>query len=681
MSQDIFIDFEYHSANNPHPTLVSCALLVDGKPENYWLFEAEEGQHSLKARIQELVVQKRRLVAFQASAEARCLLALGLDPLAYTWVDLYCEWAQMTNHCDDYGYGTVLDSRKGTPIRTTSPRVKKEIEAREKAEEEDRWVPSEFAESCDDTGRYDKPSKTLAAATFKMLGVRIDTQNKKEVRDIIISKNPALIKENSARILAYGESDVVYLPALALKLKDAFRKQFLEKKFWPLYDSMAESRAQFTVAMAYVERNGIPLDFGIIERVVAATPEIMMGQWIRAREVSGLPLFDPLEHKLNKKTGLPLKTSRLGVFKAAAFQELIERKGLLETWPKTASGALSTEDKLLKKMSMQVPELVPIRDTRKVSRDLGWLSPKKKTDKRDGFYDGIGTDRRIRTYFGPFGTQTGRNAAKARTFPFAMSSWIRSIIRPPAGYFLTGADFRAQEIMVGASMSGDKNLIETYYSADVYLDFAHKTGAVPDGWEQDKKAHDAVRQIYKAVVLGINFGMGAESLALNLTEQTKRQWTVPEAEELIKKHQRVYPDYWKFREQCLSTYNYGGKGLQISGDWFLGPDNPNKLSVANCPIQGMAAAVLRLSVVECIRAGLEVIAPLHDAIYIIHKTPEEVDLLVRIMRRSSKEALSVLAADPREIDVTTKTISSDEYYVEGKGKAMFEKYKKIITGS
>ena len=45
-------------------------------------------------------------------------------------------------------------------------------------------------------------------------------------------------------------------------------------------------------------------------------------------------------------------------------------------------------------------------------------------------------------------------------------------------------------------------------------------------------------------------------------------------------------------------------------------DNNNSRSVGNCPVQGTGASILRKGIQLCQDAGLKVIFPLHDALYI-----------------------------------------------------------------
>lgn len=673
-----FIDFEYRKSADPVMDLVSAVLQIGGDVYNFWLFQDRSEWERLAETLTALK-DTHYICAYAALAESRCFKSLGLNPMEFSWIDLFSEFRQLTNHVDDYAYGRILTTR-GSVVNSTSPIIRQQAQARRDAELSGNYVPSHFAEDFQDTGNYEKTSVGLAAAVFKMLGEKVDTEQKARVRGIIIHGTDDEVLAARNDILDYNSADIKYLERLQTKMRFAFCKQFLQRSRSDFYWVSAPQRGRFAAAMGVVEANGIPLDQEAIGSIVENTQPLLMSMWEKSNTAAGVNIFWPLEHKLNKKTGLPLKSSKLGVFGAKQFRELVTNLGLLESWPRTKTGALSTADKLIKKMSTAYPAFKALRDTRKLRRDLGWLSPTgsgKDTD--NSFYRRIGSDGRIRSNFGIFGTQSGRNAAKASSFPFAMSSWIRSIIRHP-NLSLTGADFSGQEVLIAATFGDDPNMLDTYNSKDVYLYFAKLTGAVPEEDWWDKKKYDSIRTVYKSVFLGINFGMAGESLAQNLTEVTGKPWTKESANGLIKQHKDAYPKYWQAKESFWTTYA-ASTGVQISADWFMGPDNPSKLSVLNCPVQGMGAAILREALIRCVEAGLHVISPLHDAIYILHSDEADVEKLKNLMHQAAIDTQQEFFGRTNTIRIDTKTVPAGGWYVEPKGKGMFEEFKHIITGS
>ena len=111
---------------------------------------------------------------------------------------------------------------------------------------------------------------------------------------------------------------------------------------------------------------------------------------------------------------------------------------------------------------------------------------------------------------------------------------MRILLKPEAGKKIVAIDYSSEEFAIGASISGDKNMIEAYESGDVYLHFAKLAGAVPkDGLKKDYKKE---RELFKATVLGLSYGMGKEKLAKKLTDDTGEKVSVSKAEGLVRKH-------------------------------------------------------------------------------------------------------------------------------------------------
>src|SRR5208283_6051431 len=81
--------------------------------------------------------------------------------------------------------------------------------------------------------------------------------------------------------------------------------------------------------------------------------------------------------------------------------------------------------------------------------------------------------------------------------------------------FITSAvayvDWSQQEFGIAAALSGDRAMMDAYRSGDPYLAFGKQAGRIPaDG---TKQTHAAERDLFKTCVLGVQYGMGAASLA------------------------------------------------------------------------------------------------------------------------------------------------------------------------
>jgi DNA polymerase I-like protein with 3'-5' exonuclease and polymerase domains len=178
----------------------------------------------------------------------------------------------------------------------------------------------------------------------------------------------------------------------------------------------------------------------------------------------------------------------------SAYQKYIESLKI-PNFPKTESGKYKCDSDTLEVWGYW-GGLEKLWKYNKTESSLKWFTDNNK----QGFFDRFGSDNRVRPYYGVFGTQTGRNAAKAKTFPLAMSSWLRSIVQAPFGSSIISADFSQQEVYVAAILSGDENLMAAYESGDVYLDFAKQAGLVPR--DATKESHKTMRNLCKSTVLG-----------------------------------------------------------------------------------------------------------------------------------------------------------------------------------
>ena len=87
---------------------------------------------------------------------------------------------------------------------------------------------------------------------------------------------------------------------------------------------------------------------------------------------------------------------------------------------------------------------------------------------------------------------------------------MRGLIKPAAGHGIAYIDWSQQEFGIAAALSGDPLMMQAYHSGAPYLEFAKQAGAAPPGAAEQN--HKAVREQFKACVLAVEYGMGADSL-------------------------------------------------------------------------------------------------------------------------------------------------------------------------
>lgn len=86
-------------------------------------------------------------------------------------------------------------------------------------------------------------------------------------------------------------------------------------------------------------------------------------------------------------------------------------------------------------------------------------------------------------------------------------------------------------------------MLAAYQSGDPYLEFAKQAGAMPQ--DATKESHKAERDQFKACVLAVQYGMGAEALARHIGQPACR------ARELLRLHQQTYRVFWRWSDGAV----------------------------------------------------------------------------------------------------------------------------------
>lgn len=685
----VFIDFEFRSSNEKHVVLVSACLFepVSKTTSKYWLFEEPTKQAELKARLISLARAGHIFVAYSAVAEARCFMALGLDPVDFEWIDLMLEHKQLINSYDKLGYGKQMIN--GRVVTTKN---------------ETKWGKTE--EQLARMNRS-KPQTNLVSAAYKFAGQYIDSQNKKDTIDLIL-KSETFNANQRRRILDYCAEDTLVLAPIfrnmlaQYSLFWATRLTSLKKQ--PRLDlkKAMHLRGRYASLTAHQVSRGYPVNKLWFEKFLAAVPDIY--QAVRVDVMSQFDEYVPFLAKVKKRPD-ELSFSVLNVRKW-----IVEKSGHADKWPKTETGALSLASSAWEKFYSFKHDYPRGNYAAQIMR---WFSFKKSMA---GFAESAyedskileyyGSDARIRPYMGIYSSQTARSQPN-RSFIPLKTAWSRSLIyQADPKKFLCSIDYGSQEVLVQAIVSSDDALFESYVSGDVYLDFAKKAGAVPaDG---TKKTHALERATYKTAFLAIGYGVGSRTLANQITSQTGRACSEDEAQVLI---DQFYEVYWKYRDFLSKTKeDYGfdslydppsGKGfLQLPCGWYLGGNNLSHRSCGNFLIQGTGSSILREAVWLCYKKNLPVIYTLHDAVTCELESLDQIrdlytcmrDAFITIMSEFTDNKLAKAWAKKIRLDTncwgahflehkfSTDKIKQQHIYIDERAKESFDFYKPYFMG-
>jgi DNA polymerase family A len=454
----------------------------------------------------------------------------------------------------------------------------------------------------------------------------IDTAHKYDMRDRIL-QGPPFSADERAAILDYCEADTRALARLVAHIVPTIR--------W-LPHAMA--RANFMWAVAQQERRGVPIDLPQLERIRSLWGAI--------------------------QTDLVLSMDRFGVYEIGDdgkphwrkqhFAGVVRRNGW--SWPTNVNGSLDERDQTFREMAGRYPEVEPLRELRySISKlRLNSLS--------------VGSDARNRALLGAYGTKTARNAPSNSKFVFGPAKWLRFLITPPPGRALVHRDYCQQEVRIAAVLSGDDALLQACESGDVYLGIAGQLGFLSEGMSPPERK--AVRQLFKTVVLGIQYGLGSRSLAV------RAGISLFEACEILARLRARFHAFESYAQQVL---DHAGLHLEIGTPfgWFMQcPSGINPRTVRNFPIQSTAAEILHVACVLAERRKIEIVAPVHDA-FMAEAALDEIEDVSAALDRVMRDAAAVVLRG-YELPTDSQIIRSGERYYDERGEVMWQTVSKLV---
>jgi DNA polymerase-1 len=441
------------------------------------------------------------------------------------------------------------------------------------------------------------------------------------MRDLIIRGGPWSDNERAA-ILDYCESDV---DALARLLPAMLPKIDLPR---------ALLRGRYMAAAARMEHAGVPIDLEMLARLRVHWTDIQ--DTLIARIDADYGVFDGR------------------TFKAAKFADWLVRAGL--PWPRLENGELDLSDEAFREAARAHPEVAPLRELR------GALAELRLNDLA------VGRDGRNRCLLSAFQARTGRNQPSNSKYIFGPSVWLRGLIKPPPGHGVAYIDWSQQEFGIAAALSGDTNMIAAYQSGDPYLAFAKQAAAVPA--DATKQSHSAQRDLFKACVLAVQYGMGPDALAARIGQPPVV------ARDLLRAHQETYRAFWRWSDAAVD-HAMSKSSLHTIFGWTIhvGAES-NPRSLRNFPMQGNGAEMLRLACCLATERNIEVCAPVHDAVLICAPL-DRLESDVAGMRAAMAEASRVVLKG-FELGTDASTVRYPHRYSDERGAKMWAEVTSLI---
>lgn len=448
-------------------------------------------------------------------------------------------------------------------------------------------------------------------------------EQKDAMRDLVLRGGP-WSSEEQQWILDYCETDVVALDQLLTAMEHEID--------WP----RALLRGRYMQAVSSMQMNGIPLDVEVLE--------LLQSEW------------SAIQNQLIAAIDSDYGVYEGRTFKADRFEAYLIANDI--PWSRLESGRIDMCDNTFRDMARSHLQIAPIRELRSALSEM----------RLANLY--VGDDGRNRCLLSPFRARTGRNQPSNSKFIFGPSVWLRGLIRPRPGWGLAYVDWSQQEFGIAAALSGDHYMMEAYRTGDPYLAFAIQAGAVPP--TATKKTHEAAREQFKACVLAVQYGMGETSLAARINQPVAR------ARQLLELHRRTYRQFWKWSDSAVDQAVLGGR-LWAGFGWQIQTQSElNDRSLRNFPMQANGAEMLRIASILLTEAGIQVCAPVHDAL-LIEAPLEDLDQVIATTKSLMQEA-SRIVLDGFELGSDVKEVRYPDRYMDKRGVVMWNKVMSIIGG-
>jgi hypothetical protein len=450
----------------------------------------------------------------------------------------------------------------------------------------------------------------------------IDASEKQDLRTLILSGGPWSPAEKAA-IIKYCESDILAL------------QQLLAVMLPQIDLPRALVRGRFMRAAAAIEWAGTPID--------VVTLELLRRYWT--------DIQDDLIAAIDQ---------HYGVFEGHSFRlERWERWLIAHgiPWPRLPSGRLDLSDDIFRQMARAYPKVALMRELRSALSDL------RLADLA------VGRDGRNRTLLSAFRARSGRNAPSNSKFIFGPSVWLRSLIMPPPGHAVAYIDWQQQEFGIAGVLSGDENMIAAYLSGDSYLAFAKQAGAVPP--DATKDTHTTQRELFKTCALGVIFGMEEYTLASRIGQPTIV------GRDLLRSHHETYRRFWRWSDAAVDHAVLTGTLTTVFGWPIHVGENFNPRSLRNFPMQANGAEMLRLACCFATDQGIEICAPVHDAVLICGPL-DHIDADVERMRACMAKA-SRAVLDGFELRTDVHVVRHPDRYHDPRGTVMWNRVMQLVT--
>src|SRR4029077_9108310 len=168
----------------------------------------------------------------------------------------------------------------------------------------------------------------------------------------------------------------------------------------------------------------------------------------------------------------------------------------------------------------------------------------------------------------------------------------------------------------------------------------------------------------------VQYGMGADALAQRIGQPPIR------ARQLLELHRQIYRVFWKWSDRMLDYAMLTGSIRTVFGWRVQVPDNPNDRSLRNFPMQANGAEILRLACCLATERGVEVCAPVHDAVLICAPL-DQLEGAIAGMQEAMREA-SRIVLNGFELTTDIAVSHHPERYMDERGQIMWGRVMALL---
>ena len=149
------------------------------------------------------------------------------------------------------------------------------------------------------------------------------------------------------------------------------------------------------------------------------------------------------------------------------------------------------------------------------------------------------------------------------------------------------------------------------------------------------------------------------------------------ARDLLRAHRETFGKFWRWSDAAVDTAMLHGSLHTVFGWRIHAGENPNPRSLRNFPMQANGAEMLRLACCLATERGIEVCAPVHDAVLICAPL-DRVEHDVAGMQAAMAEASRIVLAG-FELGTDANLVCCPDRYMDPRGSVMWEHVMALIA--